>query len=52
MQKAIDFFRGFTLDCLEGTKERGILYGLGIWHKGEVKGTKYMAEAYDMGKNV
>ena len=52
MQKAIDFFRGFTLDCLEGTKERGILYGLGIWHKGEVKGSKYMAEAYDMGKNV
>ena len=52
MQKAIDGFRGFTLDCLPGTEEKGILYGLGVWHKGEVTGTNLMKDAYDMGKNV
>lgn len=52
MQKTIDGFRGFTVDCLPGTKERGILYGLGVWHKGEVKDTNLMTEAYNMGKSV
>ena len=52
MQKTIECFRGFTVDCLTGTKEKGILYGLGVWHKGEVAGTTLMKEAYNMGKNV
>ncbi len=52
MQKAIECFRGFTMDCLSGSVERGILLGLGIWHKGEVEKTRYIEEAYTMGKNV
>ncbi len=52
MQKTIDGFRGFTLDCLPGSREKGILYGLGVWHKGEIKDTRHMIEAYTMGKNV
>ena len=52
MDRALSSFRGFTLDCLEGTKESGILYGLGVWHKGEVKGSALLADAYNMGKNA
>lgn len=52
MKKAVDCFRGFALDCLSGSVEKGILFGLGVWHKGEVEKTKYMQEAYEMGKTV
>ena len=41
-----------TVDCLPGTKEKGIIYAGGVWQKGEIQGTKYMNEAYEMGKNV
>ena len=51
MERTIDGFRGFT-DCLDGAKEKGIIYGKGAWHVGEIKGTKAMAEAYEMGKSV
>lgn len=33
----IEGLRGFTRDCLEGTKEKGIIYGTGAWQVGEVK---------------
>ncbi len=52
MQKTIDGFRGFTEDCLPGTKEKGIIYGVGAWQAGEIKGTPAMAQAYEMGKNA
>lgn len=51
MERTIDGFRGFT-DCLDGAKEKGIIYGKGAWEVGEIKGTKAMKEAYDMGKTV
>lgn len=44
-------FRGYA-DCVEGAQERGIIYGMGVYEKGEVKATSAMAEAYEMGKNV
>lgn len=52
MSKTIEGFRGFTLDCLEGTVEKGIIYGVGAWNKGEILRTPAMAEAYEMGKGV
>jgi len=47
----IECFRGYA-DCVEGAKEKGIVYGLGTHKKGDVIGTKAMIDAYEMGKNV
>lgn len=44
-------FRGYA-DCVDNAKEMGIIYGMGVYEKGEVKATKAMREAYEMGKNV
>lgn len=44
-------FRGYA-DCIEGAAEKGIIYGMGTYEKGEVKVTPAMNEAYKMGKSV
>lgn len=44
-------FRGYA-DCVNGAKEKGIIYGMGVYEKGEIKDTKAMNEAYEMGKSV
>lgn len=44
-------FRGYA-DCVEGAKEMGVVYGMGTYEKGEVKGTVAMTEAYEMGRTV
>ncbi len=44
-------FRGYA-DCVEGAVEKGVIYGTGVYHAGEVKDTKATQEAYVMGKNV
>jgi multimeric flavodoxin WrbA len=51
LERTIEGFRGFTY-CLSGIKEKGIIYGTGLWKKGEVKGAKVMTQAYNMGKSV
>ncbi|WP_088226647.1 flavodoxin family protein [Desulfosporosinus sp. FKB] len=51
MERTIDGFRGFTL-CLNGAKEKGVAYGVGAWHKGDIKGSEAMQQAFEMGKNV
>lgn len=51
MERTIEGFRGFT-SCLHGAKEKEIIYGLGAWQKGEIKGKAAMTEAYEMGKKV
>lgn len=50
MERTIDGFRGFT-DCLDGPIEKGVIYGEGVWAKGEIKNSNAMKEAYKMGKN-
>lgn len=50
MQKTIESFRGFTLDCLPDTKEKGIIYGTSAWQIGDIKSSPAMIEAYEMGK--
>ena len=52
VEKVIEGLRGFTLDCLDNAKEKGIVYGLGAWQKGEIKNKPAMKEAYEMGKNA
>lgn len=44
-------FRGYA-DCVEGAVEKGVIRGTGVYDVGEVKGTAYMQEAYEMGKGV
>lgn len=44
-------FRGYA-DCVDGAVEKGIIYGVGTYQKGEVKNTTAFNEAYNMGLNV
>lgn len=37
MTRTLEALRGFTEDCLDGAKEKGVIYGTGAWQKGEVK---------------
>ena len=52
LEKTVESIRGFTLDCLDTPVERGILYGTGVWKTGEVKHTKHLEDAYQMGRQV
>lgn len=51
METTLACFRGYA-DCVEGAKERGVIYGTGVYEKGEVRNTKAMQEAYEMGQCV
>lgn len=44
-------FRGFA-ECLEGSKEMGVIYGKGFYEPGVIQGAPVVQEAYEMGKNV
>ena len=48
MERTLEEFRGFTY-CLEGAKEKGVVYGTGVWEKGDVKGSPLMTETYNIG---
>ena len=52
LEKTVEAIRGFTLDCLVNAKEKGIIYGVGVWNVGEIKDTPAFSEAYSMGKNI
>lgn len=51
MACTLECFRGFTA-CLNGAKEKGVIYGTGVYRPGEVMSSTAMKEAYEMGKNV
>lgn len=51
MERTLEGFRGFT-SCLAGAQEKGILYGTGAWHLGDIKASPAMQEAYAMGTAV
>lgn len=44
-------FRGYA-DCVNGAREKGVIYGTGAYQKGEILGSPAMKEAYNAGKNV
>ena len=50
-ETTVGCFRGYA-DCVEGAKEKGIVYGMGTYEKGEVRSTPAMQDAYEMGKCV
>ena len=51
MNGTLACMRGF-FDCCEGSTERGIIEAKGVFNKGDVQGTKYMNDAYMMGKSI
>ncbi len=51
MERTLEGFRGFT-SCLNGAKEMGVIYGTGVWNIGDIKGSRAMVQAYEMGKAV
>ena len=51
MERTLEGFRGFTY-CLVGANEKGVVYGTGAFKIGDIKTSKAMDEAYEMGKSV
>ncbi|MEG0361917.1 MAG: flavodoxin family protein [Longicatena sp.] len=51
LERTVECFRGFT-DCLPGALEKGVVYGVGAWKRGSIKGIKAMEEAYELGYGV
>lgn len=51
MERTLEGFRGFTY-CLNGAKEKGLIYGTGAWKIGDIKGSKALNQANEMGKAV
>jgi multimeric flavodoxin WrbA len=52
LEKVVEAIRGFTTDCLEGAKEKGIILATGVTEKGEITKTDYLIEAEKMGKSI
>jgi len=52
LSKVVVALEGFTMDCLEGTLEKGVLFASGVAEKGEVNKTDYPQKAYAMGQSV
>ena len=51
LERTLEGFRGFT-SCLEGAEEKGAIYGAGAWNIGDIKESKAMNQAYEMGKAI
>ena len=51
IQFALGEFKGL-MACLDNPKEKGYLFAGGVWQKGEIEGTPYLNQAYELGKNV
>lgn len=51
MLRTVDTFQGF-LDCLENPVIKGVVFGRGVWHVGEIENHPALQQAYEMGKNV
>ena len=51
LERTFESFRGFTA-CLSGATEKGLIYGTGVWEKGEINQTPLVEQAYELGKAV
>lgn len=51
MDCTLECFRGLAA-CLEGSKEKGVIYGKGVYEKGEINSKKEIKQAFEMGKSV
>ena len=50
-KRTIECFRGYA-ECVEGAKEMGVIYGTGVYEKGEIKDSPEFIEAYQMGRSI
>ncbi|MDL2315583.1 flavodoxin family protein [Desulfovibrio sp. OttesenSCG-928-A18] len=50
MERTVDGLRGF-IECLPDATLKGIIYGAGVYEKGEITTKPEMEEAYLMGRN-
>ena len=50
-ERTIECFRGYA-DCVEGAKEMGVIYGTGVYEKGEIKDSPEFTEAFNMGSSI
>lgn len=51
MDTTLACLRGYAA-CVNGAKEMGVIYGTGVYEKGEIRNKAAMTEAYEMGKNI
>lgn len=51
MDCTLECFRGFAA-CLDGAKEMGVIEGKGVYEAGEIRETRFMQQAYEMGRGV
>lgn len=51
MDTTLECFRGLAA-CFSGSVERGVVYGKGVYQKGEIADKPAMREAYEMGQKV
>lgn len=51
MQPTVDGFRAFV-SLLEGSREQGVVYGLGAWEAGDIRRCPAMGEAYELGRTL
>ncbi|MGN1340211.1 MAG: flavodoxin family protein [Oscillospiraceae bacterium] len=51
MDCTLECMRGLAA-CLSGSVEKGVIYGKGVYEKGEIKSTAAFKQAYEMGKTV
>ena len=50
-ERTLECFRGYA-DCVEGAKEMGVIYGIGVYTPGEIKDSPAFEEAYEIGLAV
>lgn len=50
-ERTLECFRSYA-DCVEGAKECGVIYGTGVYEKGEIKDKQAMKQAYEIGLSV
>ena len=51
MSATLEGLRGFMRDCMDGSIERGVIYGTGAYEKGAVNSLPVFHEAYEAGKS-
>ncbi|MBQ9791388.1 MAG: flavodoxin family protein [Clostridia bacterium] len=51
LESTVEAIRGLTRDCMEGTKEKGVIKASGVTDIGDIKGTDAYKQAYELGKN-
>lgn len=52
LNSTVEAIRGLTRDCMEETREKGVILGSGSTEKGDIKNSDTYLEAYEMGKKA